>query len=73
MTPVSSTNKTDHHDITEIVLKSGIKHHNPNPEMYPNTSDSYNQSLNIFIWPHFVDIFYGSVVTVVVIDDVVQL
>jgi hypothetical protein len=28
-TPVSSTNKTDHHDITEILL-SGIKHHKPN-------------------------------------------
>ena len=26
-TPVSSTNKTDHHDITE----SCIKHQNPNP------------------------------------------
>jgi hypothetical protein len=29
-TPVSSTNKTDHHDITEILLKSGFKH----PEMF---------------------------------------
>ena len=28
-TPVSSTNKTDCHDITEIL--SGAKHHNPNP------------------------------------------
>jgi hypothetical protein len=28
--PVSSTNKTDPHDITEILLKSGIKHHKPN-------------------------------------------
>jgi hypothetical protein len=27
-TPVSSTNKTDHHDITEILLKV-IKHHKP--------------------------------------------
>ena len=32
-TLVSSTNKTDHHDTTEILLK-GIKYHNPNPE-YP--------------------------------------
>jgi hypothetical protein len=31
-TPVSSTNKTDHHDITEKNVESGIKHHNP----YPN-------------------------------------
>ena len=27
-TPVSSTNKTDHHDITEILL-SGVKLHKP--------------------------------------------
>jgi hypothetical protein len=26
-TPVSSTNKTDHHDISEILLESGAKHH----------------------------------------------
>jgi hypothetical protein len=40
----SSTNKTDHHDITNIV-ESGVKHHNPNPmeanhqttiQLYPN-------------------------------------
>ena len=32
-TPVSSTNKTDPHDITEILLKVVIKHHKskPNP------------------------------------------
>jgi hypothetical protein len=32
-TPVSSTNKSDCHDITEILLKSGVKHnnHDPNP------------------------------------------
>ena len=29
-TPVSSTSKTDRHDITE----SGIKHHNPNPTLH---------------------------------------
>jgi hypothetical protein len=28
-TAVSSTNKTDHHDIAEILLKVGLKHHNP--------------------------------------------
>jgi hypothetical protein len=33
-TPVSSTNKTDRHDITEILLKqSGVKHHNHNPNL----------------------------------------
>ena len=30
-TPVSSTNKTDCLDITEILLKGALKHHNPNP------------------------------------------
>ena len=30
---VHNTNKTDHHDITEILL-SGVKHHNPNPKNY---------------------------------------
>ena len=30
-TPVSSTNKTNCHDITEILLKVVLKHHNPNP------------------------------------------
>jgi hypothetical protein len=30
-TPVSSTNKTDRHDITEILLiESAVKYHNPN-------------------------------------------
>jgi hypothetical protein len=28
-TPISSTNKTDHHDITEILLKVLLKHPNP--------------------------------------------
>jgi hypothetical protein len=34
-TPVFSTNKTDHHDIT--IVESGIKHYNPNQELpfYP--------------------------------------
>jgi hypothetical protein len=31
-TLVSSTNKTDRHDITEILLKVALKHHNPNPK-----------------------------------------
>jgi len=30
-TPVSSTNKTYLHDIAEILLESGVKHHNLNP------------------------------------------
>jgi hypothetical protein len=28
---VSSANKTDHHDITEIFIESGVKHHKTNP------------------------------------------
>ena len=28
---VSSTNKTDHHDITANIVESGIRHHNPIP------------------------------------------
>ena len=32
-TPVSSTNKTDRHDITEILLK--VKHHKPNQTELP--------------------------------------
>jgi hypothetical protein len=31
LTPVSSTNKTYRHDITEILLKVALKHHTPNP------------------------------------------
>jgi hypothetical protein len=30
-TPVFSTNKTDRHGITEILLKVVLEHHNPNP------------------------------------------
>ena len=30
-TPISSTNKTNRHDITEYIVKSGVKHHNPTP------------------------------------------
>jgi hypothetical protein len=29
--PVSSTNRIDHYDITEIIVESGVKHHNPGP------------------------------------------
>jgi hypothetical protein len=28
-TPVSSSNKTDRHDITKLLLKVALKHHNP--------------------------------------------
>ena len=31
-TPISSTNKTDRHDITEILLTVALKHHNTNPD-----------------------------------------
>jgi hypothetical protein len=30
--PVSSTNKTDHHDITEILLKIALNTITPNPK-----------------------------------------
>ena len=33
-TPVSSTNKTDRHDITEILLKVVSKHHKTKPILY---------------------------------------
>jgi hypothetical protein len=33
-TPVSSTNKTDRHDTTEILLKSGVKHHKTNQLLF---------------------------------------
>jgi len=40
-TPVSSTNKTDRHDIPEILLKleSGVKHHQPKPTIYGNVME----------------------------------
>ena len=49
---VSSTNKTDGHDITEICW-SGIKHHNPTPSMFylQNTQPCWLDS--IFIWHAF--------------------
>ena len=28
-TPISSTNKTNHHDIIQNIVESGVKHHNP--------------------------------------------
>ena len=31
-TPVSFTNKTNRHDISEILFESGIKPHDPNPK-----------------------------------------
>ena len=34
MIPVSSTNKTDIHDITEILLKVALNTKNPNPNPY---------------------------------------
>ena len=33
-TPVSSTNKTEHHDIAEILLKGALKHHKPINQSY---------------------------------------
>jgi hypothetical protein len=33
-TPVSSTNKTDRHEITWNIVESGVKHHNRNPNVF---------------------------------------
>ena len=30
ITLISSTNKTDHHDLTVKIVESGVKHHKPN-------------------------------------------
>jgi hypothetical protein len=35
-TPVSSTNKTDHHDIAEILLKVALNTISPNPKKHDN-------------------------------------
>jgi hypothetical protein len=40
--PVSSTNKTDRHDITEILLK--IKHHNPNHNPIMNNNPAHSEN-----------------------------
>ena len=37
---ISSTNKSDRHDIIEINVESGDKHHNPNPSYPPTTSNT---------------------------------
>ena len=37
LTPVSSTNETDCHDITEILLKVALKHHNSSSKQYDHT------------------------------------
>ena len=39
---VSSTNKIDHHNITEIMLKVGVKHHNPNPKLFTYINENKN-------------------------------
>jgi hypothetical protein len=44
-TPVSTTNKTERHDITEILLKSGVKHRSPNNEPPPLQKIERNMSL----------------------------
>ena len=39
-TPVSLTNKTDHHDITEILMKVALSTINPNPCIYAHPLNS---------------------------------
>jgi hypothetical protein len=43
-TPVSSTNKIDHHNITEILLKVAHKHHKPSPN--PKSVETGDKSMN---------------------------
>jgi hypothetical protein len=44
---ISSTNKSDRHDIIEINVESGDKHHNPNPNpSYPPTTSNTVVNLN---------------------------
>jgi hypothetical protein len=43
-TPVSSTNKTDRHDITEILLKVALNTINPNPLDNESTQLAFNIS-----------------------------
>jgi hypothetical protein len=42
-TPVSSTKKTDCHDITEILLKSGVKHHQTNKNKSSTTQSGHEK------------------------------
>jgi hypothetical protein len=47
---VSTTNKTDRHDITEILLKVALKHHDPNPiELFNDYYTLRKQSLGGYI------------------------
>ena len=48
--PVSSTNKTDHHDIAEILLKKGVKYHKPTIYLLSHEPIFQNAML-IFICP----------------------
>jgi hypothetical protein len=49
--PVSPINKTDRHDISEILL-SGVKHHTPNPLKHNRLSvNSLIEQTNSLYWP----------------------
>jgi hypothetical protein len=50
-TPVSSTNKNDHHDITEILLKVVLNTINPNLKMYILFLECLYYSLNVYTIP----------------------
>jgi hypothetical protein len=47
--PVFHTNKTDRHDITEILLKSGVKHHQTNKNK-SSTTQSGHEKVEIEVW-----------------------
>jgi hypothetical protein len=46
--PVSSTNKIDRQDITEILLKVGVKHHNPNPNMIFMITPAFSKNIIMY-------------------------
>jgi hypothetical protein len=51
-TPVSSTNETDHHDITEILLKVALNTINLNQSYYVTISKAVKRRLTTFLWVH---------------------
>jgi hypothetical protein len=58
-TPVSSTNKTDHHEITEVKLNMSLKDHNVNhliPESRTNVAVSkQDEHISCEYIPHWKD------------------
>ena len=72
-TPVSSTNKTDRHDIAEILLKVALNIINQTylDNMAINQLQSINQSINIFEWKRICSGFYR--LFIYVLNSVIKL